>query len=224
MTRKRRTLSDLRRRRPFLNPRESVLIVCEGEKTEPQYFNAITNELRLQKSVEVDVDGKRGASTPTSVVDYAIVLESERAKIASTSPILTAYDVVWCVIDVEVPKPHPSLENALNKAKAHSLKVALSNPFFEYWFLLHFKKVTSPFENDKDLHNALKKVHPAYRKRRIGFNILYPLTETAVKHSEEVLKETGCGEDLRGHNPSTHVHRVVKHLQQIAKRPVTLSK
>lgn len=224
MTRKRRTLRDLQRRRPFRHPRESVLIVCEGEKTETQYFDAMRNELRLQKFVEVHVDSKPGGSDPTSVVDYAIFLRAEREKIALTSPILTAYDVVWCVVDVETPRTHPTLGSALDKAKAHKLRVVLSNPFFEYWFLLHFEKVTTPFNKDKDLHDALKKVHSSYKKSRIGFNILYPRTETAIKYSEEVLHETGCREDLRNHNPSTHVHRVVKCLQQIAKRPVTLSK
>jgi hypothetical protein len=182
------------------------------------------NELRLKKFVEVHVDGKLGSSDPVSVVDYAILLEAQRVKIASKSPILTAYDVIWCVIDVEVPKPRATLAIALDKAKTHKLRVVLTNPFFEYWFLLHFKKVTTPFNEDKDLHDALNKVHPSYKKSRIGFNILYPLTEVAIKNSEEVLKETKCSEDLRHHNPSTHVHRVVRHLQQIAKRPVTLSK
>ena len=224
MTRKRRTLSDLRRRQPFIHPRESVLIVCEGEKTEPQYFDAMRNELRLKKFVEVHVDRNPGGSDPISVINYAIFLEAERARITSTSPILTTYDVIWCVLDVEAPKPHSSLADALDKAKVHKLRVTLSNPSFEYWFLLHFEKVTTPFNKDKDLHDALKQVHPSYKKSRIGFNILYPLTEIAIKYSEEVLHETGCGEDLRDHNPSTHVHRVVKYLQQIAKRPVTLSK
>lgn len=224
MTRKRRTLQSLRRRLPFIHPRESVLIVCEGERTELQYFDGMRNELRLQKFVEVHVDVKCGGSKPISVVDYAIFLATERARIASSSPILTVYDVVWCVMDVEVPQPHPSLSSALDKAKKYKLRVALSNPFFEYWFLLHFKKIITPFNEDKKLYSVLKKFHPSYKKSSIGFNILYPLTNIAIKHSEEALKETGCGEDLRDYNPSTHVHQVVKHLQQIATRPITLSK
>jgi hypothetical protein len=192
--------------------------------TEPQYFDSLRNELRLQKFVEVHIDGKRGDSKPISVVDYAISLKEKRAQIASRSPILMVYDVVWCVIDVEAPQPDSTLASALDKAKAHKLRVALSNPFFEYWILLHFKKIITPFNKDKKLHSALKKVHPTYKKSRIGFNILYSLTETAIKHAEEVLKETGCGEDLRDYNPSTHVHLVVKHLQQIATMPITLNK
>lgn len=224
MTRKRRTLNDLQRRRPFIHPRESVLIVCEGEKTETQYFSAMRNELRLRKFVEVHVSGKRKGSDPISVVDHAIFLQSERARIASGSPILTVYDFVWCVMDVEAPRPHQTLASALDKAKEHDLKVALTNPFFEYWFLLHFKKISTPFTIDKELHDALKEVHPSYKKSRIGFDVLYPRTEIAIKHSEEVLEETACNEDLRNHNPSTHVHRVVRHLQKIAKRPTTLRK
>lgn len=54
----------------------------------------------------------------------------------------TEYDEVWCVIDVEAPKPHPRLEDALKEAKQGEVNVALANPCFELWLLLHFKDVT----------------------------------------------------------------------------------
>jgi hypothetical protein len=61
----------------------------------------------------------------------------------------------------------------------------------------------------------LHEVHPSYKKTRIGFDILYPRTETAIKNSKEVLEENQCSDDLRNFNPSTHVHKMVEHLRKI---------
>ena len=49
------------------------------------------------------------------------------------------------------------------------------------------------------------------------FQAIYPRTDAAIRNSREILKDKGWGEDLRNCNPSTHVHKVVTHLQDIAK-------
>ncbi|MEV5198866.1 RloB family protein [Streptomyces sp. NPDC053720] len=54
----------------------------------------------------------------------------------------TEYDEVWCVIDVEAPVPHEGLTAALKLARQHGVEVALSNPCFELWLLLHFKDMS----------------------------------------------------------------------------------
>ncbi|MDO5287754.1 MAG: RloB family protein, partial [Actinomycetia bacterium] len=49
------------------------------------------------------------------------------------------YDVdeYWCVFDVEAPKPHGDLRKALEGAKGGRIRLAVSNPCFELWLLLH---------------------------------------------------------------------------------------
>lgn len=214
MTRKRRKIEDLRRRRPFRSPNRVELIVCEGSSTEPAYFNELRKKLRLS-AVQIDVVGLEDRSEPIDVVQHAISKKKQGVKKG------VPYSEIWCVIDVEIPMPHKSLEQAMDKAKDKKLEVILSNPFFEYWFLLHFKKVTTAFVKGEELYGALNEVHPTYKKTRIGFDILYPLTYTAIKHSKEVLEEKGCSDDLRNFNPSTHVHRVVEHLHEVAGRIIS---
>lgn len=211
MTRKRRTIVDLKRRKALKTPNKVELIVCEGTSTEPQYFNELKWKLRLS-AVQIDIVPSKGKSEPIAIVDHAISKKREGARQG------VPYSDIWCVMDVEVPARHQSLEKAMVKAKDNKVEIILSNPFFEYWLLLHFEKISTPFNKDKDLHSVLKAVHPTYKKTRIGFDILYPHTETAIRHSEEVLKETCCTEDLRDYNPSTHVHRLVEHLQNIERR------
>jgi len=219
MKRQPRSAKLLRRRPPSIKPRECVLIVCEGAKTEPQYFEALRKELRLL-TVEVEVEGEDCGSSPISVVDYAISLREERARQAQQSLPVVPYDAVWCVMDVEAPTPHKSLAAAIDRARANGLKIALSNPMFEYWYLLHFEKTSALMQDNRHLLSRLKKHWRQYKKNDPDFfEVVYPLTTTAIENSEAVLREKHYGEDLRDCNPATHVHRVVVHLQEIAQRP-----
>lgn len=220
MSRRDRSAKSLRRRPPSISPRETVLIVCEGAKTEPQYFKALRQGLRL-RTVEVVVEGEECGSSPISVVDHAIALRQEREIEARQSPSVVAYDVIWCVMDVEAPKPHVSLAQAVDKAKANGLRVALSNPMFEYWYLLHFERTSALMQRNKDVMRKLKKHHPKYKKNDPNFfGVVYPLTARAIKNSKAVLKEKHCGDDLQSCNPSTHVHHVVEQLQSVAAKPL----
>lgn len=219
MTHRMRSNKSLMRRRPSVKPRECVLIVCEGEKTEPQYFEAMRRELRLH-IVEVVVEGEKCGSSPISVVDYAISLKKERERTAGRSPTVVKYDVVWCVMDVEAPYQHSSLPAALDKARAHRLRAVLSNSMFEYWYLLHFEKTSAMMHQNADVMRRLKKHYPRYRKNDdTFFNVVYPLTSKAIQNSREVIREKHYGSDLRDCNPSTHVHLIVEHLHEISCRP-----
>ena len=46
-------------------------------------------------------------------------------------------DECWCVFDVEWPKNHPHLFEAKRLAYAKGVSLAISNPCFELWLILH---------------------------------------------------------------------------------------
>jgi len=152
-------------------------------------------------------------SEPINIVEIAIAKKEEG--VAPGFP----YSKIWCVLDVEVP-PHRTLGEAWDKAtNVNDLELILTNPSFEYWFLLHFEKIITPFENEADIQSELKKFHPKYKKTRIGFDVLFRRRKTAIKNSKEVLKEKhNDAEDLRNCNPSTHVHKIVEYLQNMAQK------
>lgn len=222
MSRKTGKVRSLRRRRPFRVPRQCLLVVCEGSKTEPGYFDGLCRELTLS-SVEVEVVGGKSGSAPITVVNWAVDRKRVRQQRASRSPTLPEYDDVWCVMDVEAPVPHGSLARALSKAKANSLRVALSNPCFEYWYLLHFRKTSALMPSCKRVVKMLRKHLPKYKKTLAppAFEELFRRTGTAITHAEEVLKEKHWGANLSKCNPSTHVHLLVKCLRSMAARPST---
>ncbi|MFC1678034.1 RloB family protein [Planctomycetota bacterium] len=196
-----RPSKDLQRSKPSRSPNKIELIVCEGSCTEPAYFTSLRRKLRLPE-VQIRVFSPT-ESEPINIIEYAISKKDQ------------GFDKIWCVMDVEIP-PHSTLDEAWEKAcEISDLEVILTNPFFEYWLLLHFEKVITPFRNDTKLKKVLQKFHPTYMKTRIGFNILYPKITTAIRNSKEVLQKNKYKDDLRNCNPSTHVHRLVEHLQNI---------
>ena len=154
----------------------------------------------------------KGGSAPISVVETAIKQKLD----AEESEGQVKYDSVWCVMDVEAPEPHDTLNDALIKATENGLKVALSNPCFEFWLLLHSVKTSRFFDNNKAVLRELRKHHPNYAKGDDSiFQRIYPDTDTAITNTESILKEKGCSENLLNCNPSTHVHRLVQELRRI---------
>jgi len=212
--RKHRNTDSYKRRQGSKEPRKSILIVSEGSKTEPIYFNSLKSILQLAM-VDVDIVGEGAA--PITVVDRAIELRHARKYLARKSLIKAAYEVVYCVIDVEAPKAE-SLSRAVNKAEGNKLEVILSNPCFEYWYILHFRKTSAPFTRSQDAKSALRQEHPAYCESDTTIvDVVYPKTAEAIKHSKEVLREQhNNAEDLSDCNPSTHVHKIVEYLQDAA--------
>jgi hypothetical protein len=142
-----RSKANFNRKGPTLRPKPTILIVCEGEHTEPDYFNGF----RLS-SATVEAIGT-GYNT-VSLVKRAVKLAEGRA-----------YDQVWCVFDKD-DFDAASFDTAIQLAASKNFKVAWSNQAFEYWLILHFDDhqgggMTRRGYHDK-LNTLLEKLGLAY--------------------------------------------------------------
>lgn len=187
-------------------PRKSILIVCEGKETEPIYFRAF----RLA-SVQVKVMPGTGKTASLQIVNRAIDLRRQREQNAEQSMTKAKFDEVWCVFDRENVNENTSFDQAITLAKNEGIKLAVSNPAFEYWFLLHFEETTKSFKDATALTRQLKKHIPKYEKSTDVFDFLQPATTDAIARSKRVLKNLP-DKDERFPNPSTHVHKLVEEL------------
>ncbi|HNU99049.1 MAG TPA: RloB family protein [Verrucomicrobiota bacterium] len=115
-----------RRREDTRVIRNRILIVCEGEKTEPNYFRKFSVDIDL---VEVDVQGI-GANT-LSLVGDAVARRDDASREG------TPYNQVWCVFDRDV-FPAGNFNEAFRLARTNRIRVAYSNQCFELWYFLHF--------------------------------------------------------------------------------------
>lgn len=102
-----------------LTEKPSILIVCEGENTEPSYFNQFRITSAKVKSVG------EGYNT-VSLVNRAIALAQQGN-----------FDQFWCVFDKD-DFNDSDFNSAIQIAEANNFGVAYSIQSFEYWLILHF--------------------------------------------------------------------------------------
>lgn len=114
------------------------MVFCEGSASEPDYIKGLRRlpEIRDSTSITVEIDPEQGV--PRTLVQRAV----ERSR----DPEI---DECWCVFDVEWPKHHPRLPETLELAEAHGIRLAISNPCFELWLILHFEDQSSFLSTDQ---------------------------------------------------------------------------
>jgi RloB-like protein len=170
------------------NAIKPILIVCEGQKTEPFYFKSLRNYLKLSL-VEVEVVSASGTNAQ-NVVNHAIKLKKKRSARARKENV-EDYEEVWCVFDTENPIQNPQLQPTLIKAVNNSLKLAVSRPVFEYWFLLHFQYTNRPFTDYNGVESELLQHFSNYTKSMDVFNLIKQQTNIAIANAEQSLTQHG---------------------------------
>ncbi|MEX2130014.1 MAG: RloB family protein [Pseudohongiellaceae bacterium] len=212
--RKARTAATLQRRVDKRDPYAKVLIVCEGEKTEPHYFNELRNHYGLN-TANVEVCGDCG-SAPNNVLAYA--KQRYREELGAGD----AFDKVFCVFDKDAHPSYTNVLTAIAAAKPARIFEAINSvPCFEYWLLLHFNYSTKPYQplpgrstGDQVLSDLCG--YMAHYKKGAGdvFLKLISQLEFAKQNSARALREA---ERSDTDNPSTRVHELVNYLQEINK-------
>ena len=205
--RKARRLKDQQRRIGFCKSYDRVLIVCEGEQTEPLYFESFKQEYDLSSANVVVTDASKG-SDPVSIIKQAEKLYKESLKENN------AFDSVFCVFDKD---QHGNYDNAVRMlSKVNSKFIAITSvPCFEYWFLLHFEYTTKSFPSASAVISELKKHIPAYSKNNMRiFGTLNAQLQTAIQNAEKANESAKrAGTD----NPSTKVVDLVNYLLNLKK-------
>ena len=138
------------------NP-NSFLIVSEGTKTEPLYFDGlasyINNKYSKNGNIQNPIIVTKGEGKCT------VSLVNEASKIASLSHII--YEQVWIIFDKD---DFNDFDEAITLAENHGFKVAWSNQSFEYWIYLHFHY------SDSALHRSAwaEKLNKLFKERGIS--------------------------------------------------------
>ena len=130
---RRNKAKDLTRRVATRAERRTVVVFCEGVASEPDYIYALKRlpEVRQHTWLNIEIDPDQGV--PLTLVKRAV----ER-KLCDDE-----VDECWCVFDVEWPRNHPNLTDAVQLAKAKGISLAISNPCFELWLILHRESQTA---------------------------------------------------------------------------------
>jgi hypothetical protein len=212
---------ELRRIQEIRAVHDLVLIICEGSKTEPNYFKALRAYLHLNKEMIVIPDRLKG-NDPLSLVKTA---EAEFLKEQKKDPEKQGYDHVFVVFDKD---SHASYNDALQKMTSMSKKTngkfeaIISIPCFEVWLLLHFEEATRPYAAsgnnsicDNVIHDLKRYIHDYEKGSRGVFEATYPTVDKAIAFAQSLeIRHKRDGTD----NPLTKVHRLITYLQVIKER------
>lgn len=210
--RKAKNARRLQRRAARRDRYAKVLIVSEGEKTEPYYFRGLRYYYGLN-TANVEVCGDCD-SDPLAIVRYAKQRYREEKDAGD------AYDKVYCVFDKDQHDNYAPALDAIASARPGNSFVAINSvPCFEYWLLLHFGYRTRPYaplpgnSAADQVIGELLQFWPEYEKRteNVFFHLLEQL-EFAKNNAIRALREAQARED---ENPSTRVHELVTFLQGI---------
>lgn len=196
------------------NVREKLvrfLIVCEGTKTEPHYFEAlIKNYISTVREVTIEGEGR----ATVALVDRALEIKQELERKNAMS-----FDRVWVVFDKD---DFDDFNEAIKKAHKLGLHSAWTNEAFELWYYLYFEYL------DTGISRAayIEKLEEAFRNRMgdAGFKYQkgnpdnYKLLqqygrEDLAKRFAKQLRALHNGTDYAKHKPCTMVDILVEELE-----------
>ena len=191
------------RRQPFRLEKETFLIICEGENTEPEYFKAFRLSSARVKTISYTNKGNA-----LNFVNAAIAEKNKRGN---------DFDNYWVVFDMDANSKQ-NFNSAIQLAKANKLEVAYSNQAFEFWYLLHFSYIQCkihrrlykrkldellPFTYDKDKDTA-KKMYAALLSKQ----------SDAIVNATNVYDEIGNHQSPADEESSTTVYKLVEALNK----------
>lgn len=185
-----------------------ALIVCEGEKTERGYFEAVRQSMRLP-TLRIRVVHPN-ATDPLTIVEATI---EERARLASQGLWLRG-DEAWVVFDGDehMNASADRWNRAIQLARGKTIRLAISNPCFELWYLIHFQDQTANISRVNACRSLRRHVN-VYEKSSILWPVpLQPLTAAAVRRAEAVAYQAVRNSLAEFSNPSTGVHELVQSL------------
>lgn len=192
-------------------PKKSFYIICEGEKTENQYFNGVFNhrtELKINQLIDIVVieqeEGKTHIPHPVHILDGCVNLINN---VDGTQTDLIDYDPsideIWVVFDRD-PKTffEDQYKYVLENCEEHRINIGFTNPNFEFWLLLHLPDINQYAEAtllanekvggksskrfvEKELSSRLEN---GYNKKDIQFKRFLPNIDLAIDQ-EKLFKQ-----------------------------------
>ncbi len=190
-------------RKSSRSSKKVFLLSTEGAVTEPGYFEFFSN----YKDIKIrTVKPKKGKSSPIDVL--------KRMNKALVKSGLKTRDEAWIVIDTDQWKVNQfrEVQNWANsKGSGFHRGVAISNPKFEYWLLLHFEDVKGGEAAEK-CADRLKKLFPGYEKEIDTRKITEEMIKTAVARAK-ARDESYCKQHP-GAEGCTEVYKLVESILQ----------
>ena len=177
------------RRPPLVDAGRRLLAICGGERTENEYLKGLARQVGF-RGLRVVPQKKGKGKDPADVVNQALQRSS------TGKP----FDEVWCVLD----KDDFGLAAAIKRSSQTGIRLAVSNPSFELWLLLHLKDCGAELTQAEALER-LRKCLPNYDKARLKFDDFASRVDEAIRRGRRLSDTTGLGP-----NPSSGMWKLAE--------------
>eukprot|EP01136_Pigoraptor_vietnamica_P019084 Opistho-1_new@66211 len=214
-----REREDLFRESNSLEKEKIIVLAFEGNDTEEIYFDEF-------KSSEIFDDAliflhllKRPKTDTNSAPNHVFKKLKKEAKDEYN---FKDTDELWMIIDTDRWKNIPEIISECKKQS--NMFVAVSNPCFEFWLLLHIKNITDYDENELAL--ILKNAKVSNKKNYVDFKIteilgtynksnpkpelFFPTVDFAIEQAKQLDKNNDEYPEKLG----SHVYKVVEKLKK----------
>ena len=220
---KRRARAEKKRKTEFKLKRKFYLIVCEGEKTEPNYFESLKRNLPRGTIELTNIDIEGTGNNTLSIIEKAKELKKKYEE-----SYLREIDSVWAVFDKD-SFPSDNFNNAINKGeKSHpKINCAWTNEAFELWFLLHFNYYNTGVSRtqyrqllEKEINRAAKTSGFKYQKnsKEIFLTLKKYGSQEKVIENAKKLEKLYDDQSYSNHNPCTKVHKLISELIELEEK------
>jgi len=202
---------NLRRVSKYRDVKKFICIASEGTKTEPNYFKGLKISLKNPNIHIKSIARDDTASAPNHVLRKVNEFKKE-TRLMST-------DELWLVIDID-RWTTKMLSEIARECLQHKYFLAVSNPRFELWLLLHLADVSKYKNEEKDklkkvnghIENRIKEICGSYKKNCLNMEIFRPKILKAIKRAKKLDK------NIRNRWPNvlgTHVYKLAESIYQL---------
>lgn len=177
-----------------------IVIATEGSNTEPDYFNGMFS-LNKNPRVILEVLGtEKGFSAPKHVLQrLQDVISDEDLK-------FDLDDELWLVIDVD-DWPWKEINKVVRSAKKSGINVAISNPCFEVWLILHIQNFpASGCETSQKCKQFLRSIGGSKRNGDLILRNLEPGISIATQRAIALDTNTS---NLVPNKPGTRLYNLL---------------
>lgn len=158
------------------------VIATEGMRKEPKYFKDLDNfpEFRNPRVHVHIIERQTSASSPRHILNELIKIKTDYS--------LNRYDELWMIIDRDAWKER-DLSEVATLCSQKGFCLAISNPCFELWLLLHGKDIAGCSEEEIKLH--MRKDYLVQELKRIYHDNpdsekLFPTIQQAIERARKL--------------------------------------
>jgi hypothetical protein len=185
-----------------------IRIICEGLKTEPNYFNGW---LKANGYVAANPAFKAKDNSPRGVVKEA----KEEFKKARRLKIPPEKIFVWAVFDRD---GHAGVPEAIDEVSNNEIKFAFSNVCFEFWILLHYARTTKAFADCDEVIDYIKHEYDAdYGKSNDHFTRVKDKINFALDNGDWLVNVYWQFDERQiwEKNPYSNVHDMMNKIKKV---------